>query len=57
MALEAIGQEQRRKLAVAGELDPEHLVRLALVPSRSGEHAAHTVDGRIVAADPSAQQQ
>lgn len=33
MPLEPVGQQQRHQVRVAGEVDPEHLVRLALVPA------------------------
>src|SRR5690349_9525634 len=42
MTLEAVREKQRCRL-LAVELQPEHLVRLTLVPPRSGEH----VDDRL----------
>src|SRR5262249_47273941 len=44
MALEPVRQQQRRQLTVSAEPDPEHLVRLALVPAGARVDVTHAGD-------------
>ena len=52
MALELGRQQQRLHVVVAGEVDVEHLVRLALGPGRARVHADDRVDRRARRAGP-----